>query len=186
MEAEMSAGDRESIMLKLLGKARFVVALLSLGLLASPAQAVTLNIKGEYTGGMLGPVSFDVTIDSDFSSTVTDQTAGLTVNSASIALPGGLGYSYSERSDILFIGGLRNGVNNVVPGTNDFAFQIVRLFSPPQSVFVTDVSSRILGFARPEGTVRVSPIPIPATASLLLLAISILGAFSSSTGSRVF
>lgn len=143
----------------------------------SIAEASVFNIVGSFDGGALGPVSFDVTIDADFSADIGDTTSGLTINSLSMTPDGGLGYFYISSVDRLNIGGLIAGAGGVLASATDFVFSIGSFTSAPTTYYLSDSSSSTNLFGQPTtSTLTVTnlttpSVPLPAGFPLLLGAI---------------
>ena len=146
--------------------------------MAASASAATYNIIGSYSGGQLGDVKFDITIDADFTSDIFSTDAGLTINSltSSVVDPfliaGGLGYDFRASGGVLSIGGLKSGANAIVFNTDDFRFVIRSFPSAPIFFAVVDTRATTIGFASGlNAAVKVtdvSAVPLPAGGFLLL------------------
>lgn len=153
-------------------------SLMALNLSASSVLATTFNIVGSFSGGQLGDVSFDLTIDADFSSIIFPSTdSGLTINSMTSSVVAGdpfpltmpLTYAYGV-DDRLLIGG---GNPQIFPGnTTDFFFLIDDLTSSPAVIQIVDTLASSTDIGRDlSGSVTVTelnPVPLPAGGFLLL------------------
>lgn len=145
------------------------------------ARAAIYNVVASFSGGSLGPVSFDVTIDADFSTDIADTTP--TINSLTSVPDGGLVYGYMQSVDRLNIGGGIAGSGGVLSNANDFVVSIGNLQTSPYLNYLND-SSQADGFGNPtldSLTVTRLPdaqVPLPAGLPLLLSGLSVLAVAS--------
>lgn len=157
--------------------------------LAAPASASTLNIIGSFSGGQLGDVSFDVLIDNDFSAATTDNTSDLTINSFTSSILGDnpfeLGFNFTPNADLLTLGGVENTVASINIFSDDFVLSATDVFGDnPQVAPILDsaagtflFSFATLGEFSANAPVEVAPVPLPASAVLLLAGLAGLAGF---------
>lgn len=163
---------------------------------AVASLAATYNIQGSFSGGQLGTVEFDLTIDADFSADISATTSGLTVNTLTSSLypainletaVGGVGYGFkaatiADPRDILIFGGLNGtdfgglfgSLGEPDAGTTDIYFQIDNFLTAPTANTPLD---SYVGTAGNSGrlmdrSVTVTPVPLPAGFAMLLAAIA--------------
>jgi hypothetical protein len=134
------------------------------------------------TDGSPNPANINITLDFDFSTDVTDGTAGLTVNSANfdIALPG-VGFNYSTSDDALIFGGLLGGVIGVqtIPATDDFFAVIAKASVSPMAggVLLSQVleGGTIANAQSYQLVVTNEPVNVPAPATVALFGLGLAG-----------
>jgi hypothetical protein len=160
---------------------RIATTVMALGLMLTSASAATYNVVGSFGGGQLGTVSFDLTIDGDFTSFIGTTANGLTINSLSsstagtpFSLTGGLGYAFFPDFDILVLGGLQDDLGGLSADSTDFYIRIIG-FTSANPTFMFDLFDSLattpaLGFPRGIGVsvTEVSVVPLPAGGVLLL------------------
>lgn len=149
-----------------------------------PAKASTVTdlISFTATGASISPISGSITITFDPTLTYTDATGPDVFLSSlgSISVGSPLAFTYTTGSGgFLTLGGLPNGADNAVPGTNDFLLQIGNFNTTPfvNLFFYSQVGQPTPSFAS-SGTVTITqlaPTPLPATLPLMLSAILALG-----------
>lgn len=128
-------------------------------------------------------VSFDITFDT--SQTYTNATSGITNFTHSFADDSGVGFSYDPINKYLTVGGLSDGVGDVLFGTNDFYLHITN--------FTTTQDFQQIGFTKANGdyyytpaasavTVTIGPVStvstVPLPGSLPMFGAALLGVAS--------
>ncbi len=153
----------------------------------SSACAATFNFVGGFSGGQLGDVSFDITIDADFSADIAETSDGLTVNSLTSSvvggnpfpLAGGPGYRFIFDKGRLIFGGFSRTIDDAGGRYNDFSVRIDQFQGrntgqdPRIGVNIeTAASQKHFGSATSAevAVTEVSPVPLPAGGLLLLSA----------------
>ncbi|MEL7444316.1 MAG: VPLPA-CTERM sorting domain-containing protein [Pseudomonadota bacterium] len=156
---------------------------------ASAGSAATFNVVGGFSGGQLGDVAFDVTIDADFSADIAETSSGLAINSltssavgGAFTVAGGLGYRYFLHADLLTIGGLSNGLDTLNVFETDFAFNVSDfLSSDPVNILAFDSIDSIanikIATTSPVSVTEITAVPLPAGFLLLLSGLGGLAAF---------
>jgi hypothetical protein len=139
------------------------------------------------------PVTGSFLITFNPASTYADSTSGITLESLNISLGSALSFNYSPTAQTvdgasdaageLVVGGIATGAGSVQysPATNDFWLTIDNFATAPtfDSVGYSQVSAGNYIFYTPsssDGSVSVQPVPLPASAWLLLAGLVGLGA----------
>jgi hypothetical protein len=148
-----------------------VVVLFALGAGRVEAEPITLSYgfiaSGFGSGALVDPVTGSFSITFDNSTSVFNQTAGLTYNNFNIVLDSAPSFDYAR--DGLTLGAAVGGTDLVGAGTNDFFFSILNVSTNPVAgpAFVYAQASN---FQIYQGNVVLTPlaVPTPEPATLVL------------------
>lgn len=162
-----------------------LAATLGLGLATSSEAAIlNYNIAGTWSGGEMGNVVFDFTVEFDDSASFNNQTAGLTVNTFTSSViagdpvtlstsfhSGAYAFNFNKAADQLRFGG--GEVSAVSDQDTDFTIVLYSFSQPWASAFIIDsIAGNGTFAAELPNTLTVTnlaaPIPLPASALLLL------------------
>jgi hypothetical protein len=142
---------------------------------AIPAQADPITVSFGFVasdfgdGAPVDPVIGSFTLSFDNSVNLFEQTAGLTLARINIALDAPVGFAYGAAADALVLGSHLNGVQTLVPGTNDFLLGIIGVSTGhPRLVDFTYSQTGATTFFRGRAA-SLTPAPTPEPATLVLL-----------------
>jgi hypothetical protein len=146
------------------------VGLLLFGL-AVPAQAEIITFSADFVASGFNPAApvdpvtgtFSVTFDN--SSNLMEQTRGVRVWNLNFPIDSAPGFAYGAEADAFILGGVTNGVQTLVPDTDDFILSILNLSTHPTPVEF--VYTRKGSDAFYKGSLTVTPTPEPAAVVLL-------------------
>jgi hypothetical protein len=151
-----------------------VVLLVALGASRAEAEPVTLSFgfvaSGFETGAPVDPVTGSFTVSFDNSSSLLNQTAGLTYHDLNIMLDSAPSFDYGPALDVLVLGAAASGGANVVgTGENDLVFAVTNASTNPKAgpVFIYSQASILRPFT---GSFVLTPLatPTPEPATLVL------------------
>jgi hypothetical protein len=150
-----------------------VVLLFALGASRVEAEPITLSYgfiaSGFGSGALVDPVTGSFSITFDNSTSVLNQTTGLTYNNFNIVLDSAPSFDYVRNGDGLTLGAAVGGTGLVGAGTNDFFFDILNVSTNPVAgpAFVYAQASN---FQIYQGNVVLTPLaaPTPEPATLVL------------------
>jgi hypothetical protein len=150
-----------------------LVVLFALGASRVEAEPITLSYgfiaSGFGSGALVDPVTGSFSITFDNSTSVLNQTTGLTYNNFNIVLDSAPSFAYVRNGDGLTLGAAVGGTDLVGAGTNDFFFDILNVSTNPVAgpAFVYAQASK---FQIDHGNVVLTPLaaPTPEPATLVL------------------
>jgi hypothetical protein len=150
------------------------VPLFALGANRAGAEPITLSFafvaSGFGVGAPVDPVSGSFFITFDNSQNLAEQTRGITISNLSIDLDSSPGFAYGAVADVLILGSSLNGVQTLVPGTNDFLFGIRNASTQPRAAFGFSYSqASAVAVYRGAATLTAAPAPIPEPATFTLV-----------------
>jgi len=119
-----------------------LLAGLCLGTFGLPVHAAPVALTIEFTAtgfspaAPVDPVTGRITVNFDNSTFIFDETTGITLDALNIALDSPIAFSYlpaadPQSIDTLFIGGVENGVFDVLDGTTDFLLEVAGVTPNP-------------------------------------------------------
>jgi hypothetical protein len=154
------------------------VAVLAVGISANSVEATTITLNYDFVangffpeGAPVDPVtgSFSITFDTLLSG--PNETRGIRITNLNIALDSRPAFFYIAEIDRLIIGGLAFGAVGLEAGSNDFGLVMdnVSSINPVFLGFSYSHTGAITNFRALSGRLTPSPVPEPATLSLLSL-----------------
>ena len=183
-------------MRKLFALPALAAFLVAAALLPVAAEASTITSTFSFTatgagGGPQNPVTGSFTITYDPTLSKTNDTAGIQVNSLSIALGTLISYDFNPATGAMIIGGTLHGAGAVELGTDDFFLGLHALTDHSGSVDFFSYSQVGESLFSPSNVTLTFPVvastPIPAGLPLLATCLAALGfcAFLRARRSRV-
>lgn len=171
-------------MLTVVRRAALALGLLSL---AQPAIAAVLSTQltvqangfADVTGAEPTPVdpytlSFRLFFD-PAASDQFDNTANISLISASLPVTGGLAFDYDRSLDELTVGGALTGAGGLAEQTDDVFAIIDHPFAPTPTLQQFDYASAATAGIFETSTGSVAPVPEPATAAVLVAGLGLAG-----------
>jgi hypothetical protein len=157
-----------------------LLSVLALGLLATPASAVIVQIDfSAPTTGDPDIATGSIVIDNPFDEDVFDSTAGVTVNGLNFDVESPVGFTFRASDGFLVIGAGDTGITNE---GNDFSLSFGLRNTESAKHFTLTQAGQGFIVEHPDGpsnasvtVTELNPIPLPAGLPLLLGGIGILG-----------
>jgi hypothetical protein len=149
------------------------VLLVALGTSRAEAEPITLSFafiaSGFENGAPVDPVAGSFTVAFDNSTSLLNQTTGLTYHNLNIGLDSAPAFDYGRPADALVLGAAVSGASVLGTGSNDLLFAITNVSTNPVAgpVFIYSQASAFRTFT---GSFVLTPVatPTPKPATLVL------------------
>lgn len=147
----------------------------------APARAAIISGTYDFTATGFSngfpDLSGSVTITFDNSASITNSTAGITLNSLSFTLGSSIGFTYSAGLDSLTFGGISEGVSAIFPNEDDFLIGVgaASTLTPTVRLAAQTSTTRPSNGVVFTGTVTFTPATVPEPSTLALLGLALGG-----------